>query len=162
MGLILTEKADQKNQDGSSRTLCGSWSVGAKDDHTGRGPGGKKNPAGKRSLPGHGQKRASLTVSPASGGGDTLSAQGLTFFAATILTRFLVAFFQLQAFEQAVILNLLFENAHSLFEIVVEDFDFYGFQTGSTPLFPIPWTNGSGPSARMVISKNLGIRPCNR
>jgi len=46
MGLILTKKADQKKQDGSSRTLCGSWSVGAKDDHTGRGPGGKKTRPG--------------------------------------------------------------------------------------------------------------------
>jgi hypothetical protein len=89
----------------------------------------------RRSLPGHVVKRVSLTVSPASCNSDALSAQGLTFFATAVLAWFFVAFFQLQAFEQTVVLNFFLQNPHGLFEIVVEDFNFNCFQTGSTPFF---------------------------
>lgn len=85
-----------------------------------------------------------LTVSPASCSGNALASQGLTLFATTELTRFLVAFFQLQAFEETIVLNFLLQNAHGLFEIVVENFDFNCFQTGSTPFFPITPSNGLG------------------
>ena len=94
-----------------------------------------KNPAGRRSLPGHVVKRVSLTVSPASRNSDALPAQGLTFFATTELTRFLIAFFKLQSFEETIVLNFFLQNPHGFFEIVVEDFDFNCFQTGSTPFF---------------------------
>jgi hypothetical protein len=88
----------------------------------------------------------SLTVSPASSSSDALSAQGLTFFATTELAWFLVAFFQLQAFEQTIVLNFFLQNPHGFFEIVVEDFDFNCFQTGSTPFFyPSRWQVGSAP-----------------
>jgi hypothetical protein len=78
-----------------------------------------------------------LTISPASGNGNALSPKRFAFFATTKLTRFFIAFFQLQAFEKAIVLNFFLQNPHGFFEIVVEDFDFYSFQTGSTPLFPI-------------------------
>jgi len=94
-----------------------------------------KNPAGKRSLPGRVVKRAPLMISPASGSGDALSPQSFTFFSTTVLARLLVAFFQLQALEQAIVLNFFLQNPHGFFEIVVEDFDFNCFQTGSTPFF---------------------------
>jgi hypothetical protein len=83
-----------------------------------------------------------LTVSPASGGSDALTAQGLTLFATTILARFLVALFELQALEQAIVLNFFLQNAHGFFKIVVENFDFNCFQTDSTPLCPIAAAGG--------------------
>ncbi len=94
-----------------------------------------KNPAERPSLPGHVVKRVSLIVSPASCNSNALSAQGLTFFTTAVLAWFLVALFQLQAFEQTVVLNFFLQNPHGLFEIVVEDFNFNCFQTGSTPFF---------------------------
>jgi hypothetical protein len=96
-----------------------------------------KNPAGRSSLPGHGIKQSLLPVSPASRSSNALTTKRFTLFSTTVLARLLVAFFKLQALKQAIVLNLLFQNAHGFFEIVVEDFDFNCFQTDSTPFFPI-------------------------
>ena len=102
------------------------------------GSGGvKEKPGGEVPTPGYGVKRVLLSISPASCRGDSLAAQGLTLFATTILARFFVAFFQLQALEEAIVLDLFFQNPHGFFEIVIENLDFNCFQTGSTPLFPI-------------------------
>jgi hypothetical protein len=93
----------------------------------------------------------SLPVSSASCSSDALSAQGLTFFATTILARLFVALLELQALEQPVVLNFFLQNAHGLFKIVVEDSDFNCFQTASTPFFPITSIHGTAVQTLMVI-----------
>jgi hypothetical protein len=101
-----------------------------------------KNPAGRSSLPGHGIKQSLLPVSPASRSSNALTTKRFTLFSTTVLARLLVAFFQLQALEQAIVLYFFLQNPHGLFEIVVEDLYFNCFQTDSTPLFPIAAAGG--------------------
>jgi len=59
----------------------------------------------------------------AAGCSDPFAAQRFSLLAAPELARLFVAFFKLQPFEKAVVLDLLFQNAHRLFNIVVVDFD---------------------------------------
>jgi len=58
-----------------------------------------------------------------------LSSLRFALLAPPEFARLLVALFQLQAFEETVILNLLLQNAHCFFNIVVKDFDFDFFHS---------------------------------
>jgi hypothetical protein len=67
---------------------------------------------------------------------DSFSAQGFAYFSTPVLTRLLVAFFQLEPLEKTVVLNLFFQNAHRLLDVIVVDFDRYFLQK-YRPLRPI-------------------------
>jgi hypothetical protein len=79
----------------------------------------------------------SLTAIPIfSRSGQSFSSQGFPRFSTAELTRFFIALFQLEPFEEAVILNLLLQDAHGLFNIVVVDLD-CDFLQLSRPLLSI-------------------------
>jgi hypothetical protein len=64
-----------------------------------------------------------LTSIASAGRCDTFAAQRFALLAAPEFTRLFIAFFQLQPFEETVVLNLFLQNAHRLFNIVIVDFD---------------------------------------
>jgi len=49
-------------------------------------------------------------------------------FPAFMFAWFFETFFKFQTFKQTIVLNFLFENPHSFFEIVIDHFDFDFFQ----------------------------------
>ncbi len=59
----------------------------------------------------------------ATGRGNPLAPQRFALFATTVFAWLFIAFFQLQALEQAVILDLFLEDPHGFFKIVVIDSD---------------------------------------
>jgi hypothetical protein len=75
-------------------------------------------------------------ISVFSRNGQSFSSQGFPRFSAAELTRFFIALFKLEPFEEAVILNLLLQDAHGLFNIVVVDLD-CDFLQLSRPLLSI-------------------------
>jgi hypothetical protein len=64
-----------------------------------------------------------LSGSLASGSSNALSSDGFTLFTPFILTWFFIAFFKLEPLEKPIVLNLLFQNPHGLFQIVVKNLD---------------------------------------
>jgi hypothetical protein len=89
-------------------------------------------------LPGAGfviQWISGLTELFASGCSDTLAPHGFALFAAAVFTRLFIVFFQLQPFEQAIVLNLFLQNPHGLFKVVVVNLDRDFLQTASPPSF---------------------------
>jgi hypothetical protein len=64
-----------------------------------------------------------------------LPPQGFALFATSVLAGLFVAFFQLQTLKKPVILDLLLQNPHGFFKIIVMHFDFNRLQTVSPPSF---------------------------
>ena len=64
-----------------------------------------------------------LTSIASAGCGNAFAAQRFALFAAPEFTRLFVAFFQLQPFEEAVVLNFFLQNAHRFFDIIIVNFD---------------------------------------
>ena len=58
------------------------------------------------------------------GRGNAFSSLRFALLASPKFARLFVAFLQLQALEKAVILDLLFQNAHCFFDVIVNDPDF--------------------------------------
>jgi hypothetical protein len=81
----------------------------------------EKNPAG---VP-PGFNVGVWELAPARGprGGNALSSLRFPLLAAAVLAGFFVALLELQALEKPVILNLLLQNAHGFFDVIVNDFD---------------------------------------
>jgi len=75
-----------------------------------------------------------LLPAPSFGGGDAMPPQGLSLFSAPKFAGLFLAFFQLQSLEQAVVLNLFFQNAHGLFKVIFQHLDLDIFQPVS-PLY---------------------------
>jgi hypothetical protein len=79
----------------------------------------------------------SLTAIPVfARNGQPFSSQGFPRFSTAELTRFFIALFELEPFEETVILNLLLQDAHGLFNIIVVDLD-CDFLQLSRPLLSI-------------------------
>jgi len=55
------------------------------------------------------------------GFGNALTPYRFALFALPVLARLFVAFLELETLEQTVILNLLFQNAHGLFKVIVKN-----------------------------------------
>lgn len=53
--------------------------------------------------------------------GDPLTPQRLAFFPASIFRRLFIIFFHPKPLEQAIILNLFFQNTHGPFKVIVID-----------------------------------------
>ena len=67
----------------------------------------------------------SLTAIPIfSRSGQSFSSQGFPRFSTAELTRFFIALFELEPFEETVILNLLLQDSHGLFNVIVDNPDF--------------------------------------
>jgi hypothetical protein len=68
-----------------------------------------------------------------SGCSQTLTAQSFTQFTPSEFARLFVAFFQLKPFKKAIILDLLFENAHRFLKVIVDNPDLNFLQFRSPP-----------------------------
>ena len=95
----------------------------------------------------------SLTPAGGPGRGNALPALRFALLAPPELARLLVALLQLQALEQAVILNLLLQNADGLFDVIVDDSDF-DFLQRYPPLVPLKTTIRRLPADSMVKMVN--------
>ena len=73
--------------------------------------------------PGFGWEGWRLTPAGGPRGGNAVSSLRFPLLAAAVLAGFLVALLELQALEKSVILNLLLQNAHGFFDVIVNDFD---------------------------------------
>lgn len=67
------------------------------------------------------------------GRGQPFSPQGLPRFSAAEFARLLIALLEFEPLEQTVILNLLLQNPHGLFDVIIIDLDRYFLQI-SRPL----------------------------
>ncbi len=60
--------------------------------------------------------------------GQPFSSQSFAHLATSVFTRLFIALLKLKPFKQTIVLNLLFQDPHGLFNIVVDDPDFNIFQ----------------------------------
>ena len=90
---------------------------------------------GNRTIAGHGVSMGGLLlVTPTSGSRNALPPKCFALFAPFEFAGFFVAFFQLQPLKKAIVLDLLFQNAHGFFEVIVVNLDFDFFQPSPPPL----------------------------
>lgn len=99
------------------------------------------------------QYRVPLTISIAGPfrGCNTLPAQCFALFATSEFAWFLVAFFKLQAFEKAVVLNFLFQNTHGFFKVVVDNPYFNCLQAFTPPSFHLGFAWSVAELSRAVV-----------
>ncbi len=81
----------------------------------------EKNPAGI--PPGSGCWGWRLTPARGSRCCYAFSSLRFSLLATSVLAWLFVTLFQFQALEESVILNFLLQNAHGLFDVIVDDFD---------------------------------------
>jgi len=74
-----------------------------------------------------------LTEFLASGCSNTLAPYGFALFAATVFARLFIIFFQLQTFEQAIVLNFFLQDPHGFFKVVIMNLDRDLLQPASPP-----------------------------